>query len=91
MMNQGKARSHRESDIRIPREFCVCVCRVEAGGIPGRRHCIFKGMQNSSHIVAGTKGDWWEEAGWSYTVKTLLLPEWQFELSHGSTSKWDPN
>lgn len=25
MMNQGKARSHRESDIRIPRE-CVCVC-----------------------------------------------------------------
>lgn len=31
--------------------MCVCVCRVEAGGIPGRRHCISKGMQNSSHIL----------------------------------------
>lgn len=66
----------------------MCV-RAQGGG---RRHSRKKALHLQRHaeqqpyIVAGTKGDWREEAGWSYTVKTLLLPEWQFKLS----TKWDP-
>lgn len=52
----------------------------------GRRHSRKKALHLQKHaeqqpyIWVGTKGKWREESRWSYTVKTLLLPEWQFEL-----------